>query len=58
MKVQDQSKLTGKLLEQSDPLVGRPQPPPMQIITKGWWLQKPDKYATAEELEEPRHDKR
>ena len=27
-----------------------PPPPPMQIVTKGWWL-RPDEAATADELE-------
>jgi hypothetical protein len=28
-----------------------PAPPPMRIVTKGWWW-RPDEFATADELEQ------
>jgi hypothetical protein len=34
-----------------------PPAPPMQIITKGWWL-RPDEEATADELEKADHERR
>jgi len=34
-----------------------PLPPPMQIVTKGWW-NRPVEYATAEELEKADHERR